>query len=142
MAYLPSYITIWGKDRQGTLRGMRKEVSFIQGMSLAHQSHDTEGMEEHLGCQWEGCTAREASVTIPITLGCCRPDIALQAEYIWARISAHSSVNGHLGVSLSSVQFSRSVMSDSLRPHESQHARPPCPSPSPGVHSNSRPLSR
>ena len=37
----------------------------------------------------------------------------------------------------SSVQFSRSVMSDSLRPHESQHARPPCPSPTPRVHSNS-----
>ena len=37
----------------------------------------------------------------------------------------------------SSVQFSRSVVSDSLRPHESQHARPPCPSPTPGVHSNS-----
>ena len=37
-----------------------------------------------------------------------------------------------------SVQFSRSVVSDSLRPHESQHARPPCPSPSPRVHSNSR----
>ena len=43
---------------------------------------------------------------------------------------------------LSSVQFSRSVVSDSLRPHESQHARPPCPSPTPGVHSNSRPSSR
>ena len=41
----------------------------------------------------------------------------------------------------SSVQFSRSVVSDSLRPHESQHTRPPCPSPSPGVHSNSRPSS-
>ena len=40
-----------------------------------------------------------------------------------------------------SVQFSRSVVSDSLRPHESQHARPPCPSPTPGVHSNSSPLS-
>ena len=40
-----------------------------------------------------------------------------------------------------SVQFSRSVMSDSLRPHESQHARPPCPSPTPRVHSNSHPLS-
>ena len=38
-------------------------------------------------------------------------------------------------------QFSRSVMSDSLPPHESQHARPPCPSPTPGVHSNSRPSS-
>ena len=43
---------------------------------------------------------------------------------------------------LSSVQFSRSVVSDSLWPHESQHARPPCPSPSPGVHSNSCPSSR
>ena len=42
----------------------------------------------------------------------------------------------------SSVQFSHSVVSDSLRPHESQHARPPCPSPSPGVHSNSHPSSR
>ena len=43
---------------------------------------------------------------------------------------------------LSSVQFSRSVVSDSLRPHESQHARPPCSSPTPGVYSNSCPLSR
>ena len=41
----------------------------------------------------------------------------------------------------SSVQFSRSVMSNSLWSHESQHARPPCPSPSPGVHSDSRPSS-
>ena len=37
-----------------------------------------------------------------------------------------------------SVQFSRSVVSNSLRPHELQHARPPCPSPTPGVHSDSR----
>ena len=42
----------------------------------------------------------------------------------------------------SSVQFSCSVMSDSLRPHESQHARPPCPSSTPRVHSNSHPSSR
>ena len=41
----------------------------------------------------------------------------------------------------SSVQFSHSVVSDSLRPHELQHARPPCPSPTPGVHSNSCPSS-
>ena len=43
---------------------------------------------------------------------------------------------------ISSVQFSRSVVSDSLRPHESQQARPPCPSPTSGVHSDSRPLSQ
>ena len=41
----------------------------------------------------------------------------------------------------SSIQFSHSVMSESLLPHESQHARPPCPSPTPGVHWDSRPLS-
>jgi len=44
--------------------------------------------------------------------------------------------------SLSSVQFSRSVVSDPLWPHESQHARPPCPSPSPGVYPNPCPSSR
>ena len=37
---------------------------------------------------------------------------------------------------------SHSVVSDSLRPHESQHARPPCSSPTPGVHSDSRPSSQ
>ena len=42
----------------------------------------------------------------------------------------------------SSVQFSLSVVSDSLPPHERQHARPPCPSPTPGVYTNSCPLSR
>ena len=41
----------------------------------------------------------------------------------------------------SSVQFSHSVVSDSLRPHESQHAGPPCPSPTTGVHPNTCPLS-
>ena len=45
------------------------------------------------------------------------------------------------GVGVFSVQFSHLVMSDSLRPHESQHARPPCPSPTPRVYLNSCPLS-
>ena len=45
-------------------------------------------------------------------------------------------------LTISSVQFSHSVVSDSLKRHELQHARPPCPSPTPGVYSNSSPLSR
>ena len=45
-------------------------------------------------------------------------------------------------VIFSSVQFSHSVMSNSLQPHELQHAKPPCPSPTPGVHSNSCPSSQ
>ena len=44
--------------------------------------------------------------------------------------------------SLQSVQFSHSVMSDSLQPHGLQHARPPCPSPTIGVYSSSCPLSQ
>ena len=59
-------------------------------------------------------------------------------------------MNGMLQISLflssatdvSSVQFSRSVVSDSLRPHELQHARPLCPSPTPGLYSDSRPSSQ
>ena len=45
-------------------------------------------------------------------------------------------------IDISSVQFSHSVVSDSLWLHESQHARPPCPSPTPRVHSKSHPLRR
>ena len=45
-------------------------------------------------------------------------------------------------MTLSSIQFSRSVVSDALQPHELQLTRPPCPSPSPGDYSNSHPLSR
>ena len=55
------------------------------------------------------------------------------------------SAPGKLRVELKSVwfpvQFSHSVVSDSLRPHDSQHARPPCPSPTPRVYSNSCPWS-
>ena len=60
------------------------------------------------------------------------PDI-LECEVKWAlETITMNKANGMF--QFSSVQFSRSVMSDSLRPHESQHARPPCPSPTPGVH--------
>ena len=66
---------------------------------------------------------------------------------MWTSIMLWISTNGScqevkfLYSVFSSVQFSHSVISDSLRPHESQHARPPCPSPTPGVHSDSCPSS-
>ena len=52
------------------------------------------------------------------------------------------TLNDYLLIINHSVQFSCSVVSNSLWTHESQHARPPCPSPTPGVHSESHPLSR
>ena len=53
-----------------------------------------------------------------------------------------TSLNNPVGGILSSVQFSRSVVSNSLQPHEPEHASPPCPKPTPGVHPNPCPLSR
>ena len=55
---------------------------------------------------------------------------------------SYSALQENIIVLATSVQFSCSVVSDSLQPHELQHARPPCPSPTPRVHSNSCPLSR
>ena len=57
---------------------------------------------------------------------------------IFARLRVFSN---ELALRISSVHFSHSVVSDSLRPHELQHARPPCPSPTPRVHSDSCPSS-
>ena len=48
-------------------------------------------------------------------------------------ISRKATPRHHLNIQFSSVQFSHTVVSDSLQPHELQHARPPCPSPTPGV---------
>ena len=56
------------------------------------------------------------------------------------RILVSCSASREPGLSL--VQFSHSVVSDSLRPHRLQHARPPCPSPTPRVYANSSPLSQ
>ena len=57
-------------------------------------------------------------------------------------MTSAKAIEGGNAIRVSSVQFSRSVVSYSLRPHESQHARPPCPSPAPRVHSDSRPSSQ
>ena len=60
--------------------------------------------------------------------------VVLVAVYVMA-----TTEQGLVKVDISSVQFSHSAVSDSLRSHESQHARPPCPSPTPGVYPNSCP---
>ena len=64
-------------------------------------------------------------------------DYIIHCEWRWQR-----QMGKNYGYVFSSVQFSHSVMSDSFWPHESQHARPPCPSPTPGDYSNSCPSSQ
>ena len=62
----------------------------------------------------------------------------------WSRPTCHFLLCELAGVTflLERLQFSRSVMSDSLQPHELKHTRLPCPSPTPGVHPNPRPSSQ
>ena len=80
---------------------------------------------------WGGSTGETRSDQL---LSFLHPGVPMGKVYIYIYTSIYTR--------FSSVQFSRSVVSDSLRPHESQHARPPCPSPTPGVHSDSCPLSQ
>ena len=63
-------------------------------------------------------------------------------EYLFPSSHFQSPWVSSSEVGLFSVQFSHSVISDSLRPHDLQHTRPPCPSPTPGVHTNSCPSSQ
>ena len=62
--------------------------------------------------------------------------------YLFIFLTVSATSEAHTVDQIRSDQISCSVVSDSLRPHESQHARPPCPSPTPGVHSDSRPSSQ
>ena len=88
-------------------------------LSFPHTSPDTQSVticrrEKEITFFWHHCTLSKGQAPLPSAL-----------------VSKRSS-----------VQFSPSVVSNSLQPHESQHARPPCPSPTPGVHSDSHPLSQ
>ena len=65
------------------------------------------------------------------------------SQIFWPDIHFHpADLSAGIFIPFRSVQFSHSVVFDSLWPHESQHTRPPCPSPTPGVHSDSCPSSQ
>ena len=76
--------------------------------------------------QWSSCVAR----------------VFLSLEQLQSIMDGIGEIDPYSMDFIISDQISRSVVSDSLRPYESQHARPPCPSPTPGVHSDSHPSSQ
>ena len=86
-------------------------------------------------CSWK-CKGRTRDDRISI-LWLCHFTNQIKFFILSGKLMALS----HPTLCFRSVQFSRSVVSDFLRPHESQHTRPPCPSPTPGVYSNSCPSS-
>ena len=96
-----------------------------------------------------GCEIKKATVILPsegkkmsvlmllaIKVKGIHPTLCPSLSKLELMISHCGYINSNM------VQFSRSVMSNSLQPHESQHARAPCPSPTPEVHSNSCPSSQ
>ena len=90
-----------------------------------------------MDCSPPGSSVHEDSPGKNIGVGCHASSRGSSQPRDWTQVSC---IAGRFFII--TVQFSRSVMSDSLWPHELQHARPPCPSPTPWAHPNSYPLSR
>ena len=101
-----------------------------------------------MGCGRGICKAWRVSTLYPCPWKDSRPSVISQTPSSSCCPAHNHSLTPcpvgttHFMNQFSSLQFSHSVVSDSLRPHESQHTRPPCPSPTPGVYSNSCPSSR
>ena len=90
---------------------------------------------EYWKFNFQRCFSAESEKVVSISI------FALVTKKVkWGKHSKKGA-SGSSSVQFISVQLSCSVGSDSLRPHEWQHTRPPCPSPTPGVHSNSCPSS-
>ena len=81
-------------------------------------------------------------IPLPFSRGSSQPRDRTQIFCIAGGFFTSWATREALNVWFNSVQFSHSVVSDCLWPHELQHARPPCPSPTPGDHSNSCPSSQ
>ena len=115
-------------NSQLLIRGISMET---KGKTMANDEADYKPVSEPGGSQSKRFldVGVKASLQFEMSL---MMSLVVQINFL-----SYSHRNRH-----SSVQFSRSVVSDSLQPHESQHARPPCPSPTSGVHPDSHPLSQ
>ena len=138
---------------------MCTHIPFSKACHVA--TRDVSGEESHslTGKQvwWEGASSsgKDHRLSQHLTTNICFPDAckcptrSLQSWPPASNPGPHGGTVSGPGVPWPedlplnrSVQFSHSVVSNSLQPHESQHARPPCLSPTPGVYPNSCPLSR
>ena len=99
----------------------------MQGMQHGSLDREAEGQVQDQLCPFQAMEPWSRHISLSLSFLICE--------------MPKKNVASFTGLS-SSVQFSRSVVSSCLRPHESQHARPPCPSPTPRVYSNSCPSSQ
>ena len=98
----------------------------------------------HIDAEWDSKVTWRISISLALHLQSTYVKPQSWCSCVSLNIREIKSALANTRLSTDSVvyQFSRSVVSNSLRPHESQYARPLCPSPTPGVHSDSRPSSR
>ena len=121
----------------GSIPGMGRSPAEGKGYPLQYS-----GLENSMDCIVWGCKELDMIERLSLSLSGLRREMSetVFVNFLWLeKIDCIWETRSFM---IGSVQFSRSVVSTSLRPHESQHARPPCPSPSPGVHSDSLPSSR
>ena len=124
-----------------------KHIAVFGGLqpkdSMSHQlKHTRHWSTEHILMVLKSKWYLQNEVSLKTSCSSCRMRRA-EEEKGGAGLSVGNWTIAWKGMSThSSVQFSHSVMSDSLRPHGLQHIRLPCPSPTPGIHSNSCPLGR
>ena len=104
------------------------------GFPVYHQLLDF----AHTHVHWVSDAIQSSHPLPPFLLPAIFPSIRVFSN----ELALHIREPKYWTFSISSVQFSHSVVFDSLQPHEPQHARPPCSSPNPRVHPNPGPLSR
>ena len=107
-----------------TVHGIAKSWTWLSNFHFSRTNHDFSNNWSQMASTW----------LITDSLPNFWPCLQLKTNY--------RKPNMHPSDQIRSDQISRSVVSDSSRPHESQHARPPCPSPTPGVHWDSHPSSQ
>ena len=114
-----------------------KEFRIMIVKMIKNLENKIEKMQESINKDLEELKNKHTEINNTIT------EIKNTLEGINSRISEAEEQSSSSGKDkISSVQFSHSVLSDSLQPHEPQHARPPYPPPASGVYPNSGPLSR
>ena len=119
-------------------RGRREDArTYLCWAKMSRSSHST---RVHLLCSGYLLLHNQPSQIVLIAMAVIY--YHLFQFWGWLGSGGQFLLQGWVSGQFSSVQFSRSVVSNSFRSHESQHARPPCPSPTPGVHSDSRPSSQ
>jgi len=101
------------------------------------------------GRQRSMCSVTQSCLTLCDSIECSLPASSVHGisqarilKWVYPHSTIKRKIRQKISKGISSVQFSHSVVSSSLRPHESQHTRPPCPSPTPGIHPNSCPSSQ